>query len=243
MKWIFYAMVAINLAMFAWITNKPAPKSHVVQSAVEDVGDLKMVSDVELVVRLDFQKKKLADSHGDGREKSTGGDPALPKDVVYVENGIKSVCRRLGPFPERKIAVSVADGLVAYRLAPKVVEDEQIVTLGYWAMLPALPTKEEAELLVNKLKSRGIQDVRRFTSGEFINAISLGLFSTEANARRRAKSVESQGFLAVVQTKEEAKKSFWLQFSKPLALELPLDGVKQNYPDLQNKPCSGIAQN
>lgn len=243
MKWIFYAMVAINLAMLAWVTNKPAPKNHVVQSVVEDVGDLKMVSDVELVVRLDFQKKKQADIQRRQRE-STGRTEISPTaDVVFVKKGVKTVCRRLGPFPERKIAVAVADGLAAYRLAPKVIEDEQVDTMGYWALLPALPTREEAELLVNKLKSRGISDVRRFTSGNFINAISLGLFSTEANARRRAKSVESQGFLAVVQPKQEEKKNFWLQFTKPLGLELPLDGVKQNNPDLQNKPCPGIAQN
>jgi hypothetical protein len=243
MRWIFYAMVAINLAMFAWITNKPAPKSHVAMSVVEDVGDLKIVSDVELVVRADFQKKKQADLQRKLEKTGTGVDRPVPEDVVFVDKGVSKVCRRLGPFPERKIAVGVADGLAAYRLAPKVIEDQQIDILGYWALLPALSTKAEADLLVKKLKSRGIQDVRRFTSGDFINAISLGLFSSEANARRRAKSVETQGFLAVVQPKEEEKKNFWLQFTQPQDLELPLDGVKANYPDLQNKPCPGIAQN
>lgn len=241
MKWIFYAMLVINLAMFAWITNKPSPNRHIVQSVVEDVGDLKIVSDVELVVRSDFQKKKQAELQRKHQEKTVDASP--PEDVVFVEKGVKTVCRKLGPFPERKIAIGVADGLAAFRLAPKVIEEDQIDILGYWAMLPALSTREEAELLVNKLKSRGIQDVRRFTSGDFMNAISLGLFSTEANARRRAKSVEGQGFLAVVQPKEEEKKNFWLQFTQPQSLELPLDGVKQNHPELQNKPCPGIAQN
>jgi len=243
MKWIFYAMVVINLAMFAWITNKPVPKTHVVQSVVEDVGDLKIVSDVELVVRSDFQKKQEAELLRKQQEANDSADTSPPDDVVFVDEGVKKVCRRLGPFPERKIAIGVADGLAAYRLAPKVIEEQEIEVLGYWALLPALSTREEAELLVNKLKSRGIQDVRRFTSGENINAISLGLFSSEANARRRAKSVESQGFLAVVQPKEEEKKFFWLQFTQPQGLELPLDGVKQNYPEMQNKPCPGIAQN
>ncbi|MBT8449437.1 MAG: hypothetical protein KJO69_07085, partial [Gammaproteobacteria bacterium] len=168
MKWIFYAMVTINLAMFAWITNKPAPKSHVALSVVKDVGDLKIVSDVELVVRADFQKKKAADLQRKLEEATAGVDVSPPEDVVFVDKGVNKVCRRLGPFPERKIAVGVADGLAAFRLAPKVIEDQQIDILGYWALLPALSTKEEAELLVNKLKSRGIQDVRRFTSGDFI---------------------------------------------------------------------------
>ena len=242
MKWIFYAMVVINLAMFAWITNKPAPKTYVAQSVVKDVGDLKIVSDVELVVRADFQKKKEAELQKK-LEDSAAAEVSSPEDVVFVDKGVKKVCRRLGPFPERKIAVDVADGLAAYRLAPRLIEDKQIEVLGYWALLPALSTRDEAELLVKKLKSRGIQDVRRFTSGDYINAISLGLFSTEANARRRAKSVETQGFLAVVQPKEDEKTDFWLQFTQPRDLELPLDGVKENYPGLQNKPCPGIAQN
>ena len=244
MKWIFYAMVAINLAMFAWITNKPAPKSHEVRSAVKDVGDLKIVSDVELTVRSDFQKKKetsLRDNLASSSKTSSATTP--PKEVVFLENGVKSVCERLGPFPERETAVGIADGLAAYRLAPRVIEENTIKTIGYWALLPSLPTKEEAEKLVERLKSRGIQDVRRFSSGDFINSISLGLFSTEANAKRRAKSVESQGFLAIVQPKEEESKGFWLQFTRPKGLKLPLDTVKKNFPDLQNKPCPGIAQN
>jgi len=243
MKWIFYAMVLINLAMFAWITNKPAPKAHVVQSVVKDVGDLKIVSDVELVVRSDFQKKKEAERLRKEREAKGLTKISPPIDVVFVDEGVKTVCRRLGPFPERKVAIGVADGLAAFRLAPRVIEETKVETLGYWALLPALSTREEADLLVKKLKSRGIQDVRRFTAGEYINAISLGLFSSEDNARRRAKSVESQGFLAVVQPKEEEKKQFWLQFNKPQGLELPLDVVKQNNPEMQNKPCPGIAQN
>jgi hypothetical protein len=240
MKWIFYVMVAINLAMLAWITNIPAPKDHEVRVSLKDVGDLKIVSDVELAVRLDFQKSKQSALN---RDQGSSADGSAQQDVVFVQDGIELVCRRLGPFPERKITLGIADGLAAYRLAPKVIQEKRIDTLGYWAMLPSLPTKDEADELVEKLKSKGIQDVRRFTSGDFINSISLGLFSTEANAKRRARSVESQGFLAVVQPKEEEKEFFWLEYTKPKALKLPLDGVREKYPEMQNKPCPGIAQN
>ena len=114
MKWIFFAMVAINLAMFAWITNKPVPNTNIVHSVDEDVGDLKIVSDVELVVRAEFQKKKEADIQRKQARSSGLITATPPADVVFVEKGVKMVCRRLGPFPERQIAVGVADGLAAF---------------------------------------------------------------------------------------------------------------------------------
>ena len=251
MKWIFYFMLLVNLALLAWLVNTPQKQISEPRLVLKDIGDLKIVSDVELQVRADFQKqmaeqkkqKKAADL-----QKAGEIDDELPRAeydafVFDEEDERQPVCRLLGPFPEKQDAENIADGLAAYRLASKITKSTSVEVSGYWAILPAQATVKESNELVKKLKENGLVDVRRFVTGELENAISLGLFSTETNAKRRARSVEKLGFVAVVQPKSDEKNLFWLEYMQPPGLKLPLKGVRQNFPEVEIKPCSGIASN
>ena len=151
------------------------------------------------------------------------------------------VCHLLGPFPEKSDAENIASGLAAYRLASKIVTTTSVKVSGYWALLPAPGSVKESNELVKELKEKGLVDVRRFVTGELENAISLGLFSNENNAKRRARQVEKLGYVAVVSPKAEENNLFWLEYMQPPGLKLPLKGVRQNFPEVEIKPCSGIA--
>lgn len=244
MKWIFFALIALNVAVFAWFINQPSSTLETVRSPLRDVGDLKIVSDVELKVRADFQKDMEIELKK--KKQADAIDDELPRqeydDFIFDEDGVKSVCRQLGPFEQKQDALNLAAGLAAYRLTSKISSDSEVTILGYWALIPALPTREEADAMVKKLKDKGIKDVRRFVTGEMINSISLGLFSSEVNAKRRVRSIQKQGFYAVVKSKQEEKQVYWLQFIKPVSLELPLETTKENFPELRLKSCNGIAK-
>lgn len=238
MKWIFYLLLLINLGIFAWIMQQPPQDEVAIKSPLRDVGDLKMVPDAELKVLEDFQKRQQKQN----ASLSSAATTANGIDTVSESVIASGQCRRIGPFGERKTAVNIADSLAEYRLVAKIEPQVEINTLGYWAVLPALATREEADTLVEKLKSRGIRDVRRFTSGEMINAISLGLFSTEENARRRATSIENEGFVALVQPKLEEVTEFWLEFDLPQHADVPLESLRALHPQMQIKNCGGIAR-
>ena len=251
MKWIFYFMLLVNLALFAWLINSPQERVAETRLVVKDVGDLKIVSDVELQVRADFQKDLSQDRNHKKQvaTQNTGEiDDELPRveydDFIFDEDDAKKlVCRQMGPFPEKNEAENVAGGLVAYRLTAKIIKTTDVKTNGYWAILPASPTVREANQLIKKLKDKGLKDVRRFVTGEMENAISLGQFSSEINAKKRARAVEKLGFLAIVKPKVDEKDQYWLEYMQPPGLKLPMKGVRSNFPDVEIKPCSGIASN
>ena len=200
MKWIFYFMLLVNLALLAWLVNTPQEQIKETRLVVQDVGDLKIVSDVELQVRSDFQKEMQKQQKSAAKPKPKPKDDeigeelpiAAEKDaVVSDEEDVKQpVCYQLGPFPEKSDAENIASGLAAYRLASKIIKTTSVKVSGYWAMLPAQGSVKESNKLIKELKEKGLVDVRRFVTGEFENAISLGLFSNENNAKRRARQVE-----------------------------------------------------
>ena len=249
MKWIFYFVLFANLLFAAWLVNTPQEKTVVTKRVpVEDVGDLKIVSDVELRVRADFQKtleREMQEKQAAMQKKAQladGLEKLARNDAVFVNNNAKKpVCRWLGPFKDKKDASNIGGGLAAYRLVTKLVKTTDVDTSGYWAIIPSPGTVEESKELIQQLKDNGLVDVRRFLTGELENSISLGLFSSEANASRRARSVENLGFVAMVRPKSEETDFYWLEYMQEPGLKLPIKGVRTNFPNVEIKPCPGIA--
>lgn len=248
MKWIFYLLLLVNLGLVAWMVNAPKQQEATSKQKVRDVGDLKIVSDVELQVRADFQRDMDQELKKQARKPVAGKvDEELPHaefdEFVFDEEDAKQpVCRQLGPFAERGDASNIAAGLAAYRLVTKLVSDTSTKTTGYWAIIPAPTTLDESSLLIEKLKDKGLTDVRRFSSGSLENAISLGLFSSEGNAIKRARSVEQLGFVTLVKPKTEQAEFYWLEYMQPPGFNLPIKGVRNNFPEVQIQPCPGIAK-
>lgn len=240
MKWIFSFMLAVNLVTAIWIYQTPDERNSTEKLAIDDVGDLKIVSDVELQVRADYQRKnRLAQN----RSQAIKDDKNLSVQDLANENNTDPVCRLLGPFSERQHAIEIGSGLAAYRLITKVVKKTDRTIKGYWTILPAASSVNEANEIIDKLKSKGLVDVRRFSGGEMENAISAGLFSSEGNAIKRAREVEKIGFVAIVKPKYEVNEHFWLEYNQSPGFKLPIKGVRTNYPDVKIKSCSGIATN
>lgn len=236
MKWIFYIMLLANLGLTAWLVNTPSEKTTIHKASPRDVGDLKIVSDVELQVRADFQKKL------EKEQKSGVFSEQMPPKVEFDEDDNKRVvCRQLGPFSEKKHAEDIASGLAAYRLPTKIITTTKRDIKGYWAILPAPATRQEANDLVEKLRDKGVVDVRRFVVGDLENSISLGMFSSEDNAKKRARSIEELGFVAVVTPNAEETVYYWLEYMQPEGFKLPIKSVRVNYPQAKIKACPGIA--
>ena len=247
MKWIFYLLLLVNIGMGLWYFSSVQEDISEPISSLKDVGDLKIVSDVELKVRADFQKDD--DSILESGDQATVIKPknTLPinsyktSTATEVVNADGMVCRQLGPFDSKQDAVGIANGLISYRLAAKVKINTDRKTVGYWAILPPLASSVEADELVKKLKESGLVDLRRFLDGEMENAISLGLFSTKLNAIKRSRVLEKMGYITIIQPKVNEVDNYWLEYLQKPDFVFPMADIKTGYPDLEIKSCSGIA--
>ena len=62
---------------------------------------------------------------------------------------------------------------------------------NYWVMLPVQKSRQEAEDIARLLSQRRLKDYFIVRSGDYENAISLGVFSTEERAQRRLREIHA----------------------------------------------------
>ena len=61
----------------------------------------------------------------------------------------------------------------------------------FWIYLASRDTRANAVAAITDLKNKGVKDMRLISRGEMVNAISLGLFSTQAAVNRRLREIKS----------------------------------------------------
>ena len=102
-------------------------------------------------------------------------------------------CARAEGFEDPAAAAAAERWLRARGLEVevRVEERESIRSLVY---LPPLASAGAAAAKVREIRARGVRDVGVIRTGPFANGISFGLYTVEANTRRRIASLERLGF-------------------------------------------------
>lgn len=67
--------------------------------------------------------------------------------------------------------------------------EKQVKKTNYWVMLPPYPTRAKADEAAAILNAKQVKDFFIVRSGEFENAVSLGVFSSRDRAKRRYEQI------------------------------------------------------
>ena len=121
--------------------------------------------------------------------RSAPDHPAVPAAAA--------VCVHVGKFKDRKAAAK-AVGWMYSRGAEAIDVDrrEERIEKNYRVYLPAPPGAREADEKLAELRERGIRDVALMRKGARSGEISLGVFKSESNTRRRVAALEKLGYSA-----------------------------------------------
>ena len=76
--------------------------------------------------------------------------------------------------------------------------------------LPALPTRDEARALGERIKAAGISDWYVMNEGDQANSIALGRYGSEDAARRREADLRAKGFAAQAAPLGNRAPQWWL---------------------------------
>jgi hypothetical protein len=121
------------------------------------------------------------------------GVDAMPDEFTPAESaeGPAAVasCYRVGDFADKKSASRTKAMLDRAGAETKGPVGEVMERTRYWVLLPAAPSRKQALAVVEKLKRAGVKDYYLIPSGENVNALSLGVFSSREAARRRMADV------------------------------------------------------
>lgn len=119
-------------------------------------------------------------------------------------------CYRIGPFADTAQADKASAVLKEIPLAYERRAEEQTVVTGYRVYLPPLSTRDAAEKKRRELSRLGFKDSSVMQEAGMENALSLGLFTVEANAQKHMQALAAKKIDARMQTLSQVRTLHWL---------------------------------
>ncbi len=119
-------------------------------------------------------------------------------------------CRTLGPFANQAAAQGAAAALRQRGIVTRDRTVERSVEDGYWVYISDLGSAADQQSALARLEKGGIQDASLMTGAEDAGRISVGIFSEQARAVRRAEQVRILGFKPILDLHQRVQRAFWL---------------------------------
>lgn len=148
------------------------------------------------------------------KEFSGGLVSKLPEistpDISQKNEPEKTLCFSYGPFPGIEQSTDVKGWFEQRNIQVKQRMDKEQAHQLFWIYLAPLKSRESAVAAIEDLKKKGIRDFRLINTGDLRNAISLGLFSTQAAVNRRLNELKNKGYQAIIIPYRDAKVIYWI---------------------------------
>jgi hypothetical protein len=237
MRNFFFVLMLVNLAFAAW-SAWVAPSAGVGRPSDDGLPPLTLVSELPADLRssgvaaeppalLEAQvpAEAVAAPAASNAEPDPGvvGEEAPAADASAAQ--VAATCTSVGPFRELSQAATAAAALrnAGYEPLQRVVEGD--VWSGYWVYIPAIPTEQQANETLTKIRE-GIREaripdayvIRNSDSG---NLVSLGVFSEISGVSRLRDEVRALGFEPQVVDRTRRATVYWIDVA--LAPDQALD--------------------
>jgi hypothetical protein len=174
---------------------------------------------------------------GSGEGISAAGQPDTPITgeaeplAEEPEPVAVPICRTVGNLETRSDAEIVSVNLRAMGLKPELQSETRNEEAGIWVLIPPQSSRRKAINIAKSLEQDGVTDLWRFTSGDLVHAISLGLFRNLSRAEIRKKKIESLGYEVITQPRYRQKTKYWLYFQE----DTPVPENENRWSDLLEK--------
>ncbi len=171
-----------------------------------------------------------------------GGDVsvAVPRPKPLVSAGPGAGCLRAGRFADRAAATEAAAWLQERGVQVLDIRHEQRrVVKNHRVYLPATRTAEAAAAILRELRGRGARDVAIIVKGPLANRISLGLYKSSNNARRRVAEIRKLGYPAESAANTKSFSAYAVRARTAAPLTTLEQGWNARFPDnpLRRRDC------
>lgn len=207
LKWIFAALVLANIGLWMWASWYQEMPVEETRMARPPVVPEKMRLLKEPGVKLVPRK-------------------APPPASAELTTGAAPACFHIGPFPDADLVARAETRLNELQLTYSRRSEETRSVTGYLVYLPSLPSQKAAERKRQELTRLGFKDHALVQEEGMQNAISLGLFTVEANAQSRVRELADKKVQARIQPFQQTRTRFWLDVAVKVPSETA-DKIKQ----------------
>ncbi|MGM0633549.1 MAG: hypothetical protein ACQETO_10310 [Pseudomonadota bacterium] len=227
MRRLVLLLLTVNACYLLWSVLTPDSPAVSPVAWPDEVSSLQLlppdqsVPDTEEVVRDDVLATSVSGT--------AGSDPAA----------VLGRCWRIGPFTSSELRSSFVRSRLA-DVAVAIIEQRQESAGGWRVFLPPADDRAAASALRESFRSAAAEageelDSYVMTEGERANAVSLGLFSQEQNARNLQSRVASFGMDARLEQEISIRTVEWVELfaSREWMNETRRSGLAAYAPDLR----------
>lgn len=198
LKWVFAALILANLGLWMWSSWHSHTPVEETRAARTPVVPEKMRLFNEPGVKLVPRKTP-------------------PPTNADLTASVAPACFHIGPFPDVDLVARAETRLNDFELTYSRRSEETRRVTGYQVYLPPLPSQKAAERKRQELARLGFKDHALIQEGDMQNAISLGLFTVEANAENRVRELAAKKVQARIQPFQQTRTRYWLD----VAVKIP----------------------
>lgn len=243
MRFIFFSLVIVNLAVFAWglvmRSNAPQPISQQTSPNLDGYPKVRLLSELPAAPQP-IQSDQQNSSQQPLRElveRDRQTDQPLPADQTAQSHAVpgRTLCEMVGPFESEEASASFVERLKAIDVIGVTQGLELPVGRAYWVYLGSQPGRAEALKLLAQLQAKQIDSyiIPKGEKGDMENGISLGMFSKKNLAEARFNQVKALGYSPFLEEVERTQRELWVML-KPgegekmsqLSWERVLEGLK-----------------
>lgn len=144
---------------------------------------------------------------------TTPGEPPAavePAAAAEIAPAVAARCTSVGPFRELSQAANAAATLRAAGHQPTQRVAEGDIWIGYWVYIQAIPTEEEANAILAKVRAEGIGDSYVIPNSDTGNLVSLGVFSEVSGVSHRRDQVRALGLEPQVVDRTRRATVYWV---------------------------------
>jgi len=181
---VFFALLFMNLAYFAWAHWIDAPRPPPVNEAIAHLPQLKLA-----------EEAPAEQSQPRGAQKTSLSATA---------------CLSVGPFSDAAGGAQAAALLKTRGFEPRQRAEPGQGSANYWVYVGGL-SQSDADAALVALERNGIADARVIPeSGEAGRRLSLGIYSERVRAERRAEAVRQSGLKAEIAERKLSGTLYWV---------------------------------
>lgn len=251
MRWIFLALVLVNIVVFlgySFVSSRPGYRDASTDIPSSDAmpGD-KLI----LVSELTDEQRQVLDKVKPPAVSNPKPEPA-PEVVEVVEPegevdpasetapapaDLPSGCVVLGPAANASQASQLSQRLVAVGIISDVIELDAPGDPEYWVVTPPFANDQAALRKLQELQGRNVSAQVVF-KGPLAHTISFGLFGQEQEAEKQAAKIRQLGYRVEVRAVPTLRKDTWILLSErqaPKLSDVIWQGIQADFPKLKKQ--------
>lgn len=232
MRWIFIILLIVNVVYFGWELDRETRLHYSSRSEVlpvpAGVKRLRLVDEIPAPEPGESpdgpDSAETATARGtDTRQTDVMIEQAVVDELLVVmppirtlDKGIPgrrpaSLCFSYGPFPDQSQAVALMTWFQDRDIEVSQRFEQDRENPMFWIYLAPQESRDSAIKALENLKKKGVKDYRLIETGTLQNAISLGLFTTQASVNRRLNELKDKGYQPVVVPYRDADAIYWIE--------------------------------